>query len=147
MARPHRAPELAWQALAIRERFGGTARVRPRQLTWFGQLTPTTSSVTYDVCLRYTAWRHPQVFVQKPSLVPNENGWLPHWYSDTGALCLYDPDSDEWSPRDWLVETIVPWTAEWLLFYELWRVTDVWYGSGDDMAWANDPANRLLNTA
>lgn len=145
MARSRRPPELAWQALAIRERFGGTARLRRGHLTWLGQLTPTPNSPTYDVRVLYCAGRHPQVFVQEPSLVPNKNGWLPHMYSDTGSLCLYDPESDEWSPRDWLVETVIPWTAEWLLFYELWRFTDVWHGSGDDMVWANDPANRLTS--
>lgn len=26
-----------------------------------------------------------------------------------------------------LVETIVPWTSEWLYFYEIWLVTGEWY--------------------
>ena len=26
-------------------------------------------------------------------------------------------------------ETIIPWTAEWLVFYELWQLTGEWYGA------------------
>lgn len=26
--------------------------------------------------------------------------------------------------------TIIPWTAEWLLHYEIWQVTDTWRGGG-----------------
>ena len=25
-------------------------------------------------------------------------------------------------------ETIVPWTAEWIVFYELWKITGEWLG-------------------
>lgn len=147
MARPHRAPELPLQALAIRERFGGSASIRRGQLTWAGRLQPSNYSESYEVTIRSQAWRHPQVSVRDPDLVPNEHGWLPHFYPDIRTLCLYDPKSDEWSRRDWLAETIVPWAAEWLLYYELWRATGLWHGSGDDMAWANDPGNQPILAA
>jgi hypothetical protein len=142
MARAHRTPELPMQAVALRERFGGRASVRRGQLTWTGTLQPSGYSECYTVTIRAQRWHHPLVAVRHPELVPNENGWLPHFYPDTKTLCLYDPKADEWSPRDWLAETIVPWTAEWLIYYELWRVTGLWHGSGDDMAWANDPGNQ-----
>jgi hypothetical protein len=25
-------------------------------------------------------------------------------------------------------ETIIPWTAEWLVFYELWKISGKWMG-------------------
>jgi hypothetical protein len=25
-------------------------------------------------------------------------------------------------------ETIIPWTAEWIVFYEIWRITGQWHG-------------------
>jgi len=28
-----------------------------------------------------------------------------------------------------LHETIIPWTAEWIVFYELWKITGEWLGS------------------
>ena len=30
-----------------------------------------------------------------------------------------------------IADTIVPWTAEWLVHYEIWLVTGEWYGGGD----------------
>ena len=29
------------------------------------------------------------------------------------------------------VDTLVPWTSEWLYHYELWVATRTWYGDGD----------------
>ncbi|MDP9848099.1 hypothetical protein [Streptosporangium lutulentum] len=31
-----------------------------------------------------------------------------------------------------LARTILPWTCEWLLHYELWLITGRWAGSGED---------------
>ena len=47
-----------------------------------------------------------------------------------GSLCLYR--TGQWVSGDLLVETIVPWTSEWLMHYEFWRATDEWLGSGGD---------------
>lgn len=33
-----------------------------------------------------------------------------------------------------LADTILPWTSEWLLHYELWLVMGRWAGSGHDHA-------------
>lgn len=30
-----------------------------------------------------------------------------------------------------VANTIVPWLAEWLEFYEGWLVTGIWYGGGE----------------
>jgi hypothetical protein len=34
--------------------------------------------------------------------------------------------------RGWmlLAYTVVPWTSEWLVFYELWLITGEWLGGG-----------------
>jgi hypothetical protein len=37
---------------------------------------------------------------------------------------------DQWGPDRLLGTTIVPWTAEWLLHYELSLATGTWLGSG-----------------
>jgi hypothetical protein len=29
-----------------------------------------------------------------------------------------------------IAETIIPWTSEWLYFYELWVFTGEWHGGG-----------------
>ena len=56
---------------------------------------------------------------------------IPHRYRD-GDLCLYDPGIEaprsEWDQTMPIADTLVPWAAEWLFFYELWHATGVWHG-------------------
>lgn len=64
-----------------------------------------------------------------------EEGPLPHVFLDSACpqlspLCLFDPARNEWTHNDFLADTTVPWTAEWLACYEGWRVTGNWYGGG-----------------
>jgi hypothetical protein len=58
---------------------------------------------------------------------------VPHIYGShddpRGAdLCLFHPASRDWTDDMLLAESIVPWTAEWLFYYEMWHVTGVWGG-------------------
>lgn len=56
---------------------------------------------------------------------------LPHTYHSDGPfplLCLFDPAAEDWHPSILLSETIVPWTAQWLGFLELWKATGKWTG-------------------
>ncbi|MCW1431349.1 hypothetical protein [Novosphingobium sp. JCM 18896] len=76
--------------------------------------------------------RWPVARVLSP-LSPREDKAIPHLYGlyddPRGAeLCLYYPDGAEWSEGMLLAETIVPWTAEWLFYYEMWQVTGTWGG-------------------
>ena len=116
-------------------------------LGWDGSLQPATACETYRVHLSYRLGWHPQVTIRAPELEPNEHGILPHFYPDSGTLCLYDPMSDEWTSKRVLADTILPWTATWLINYEIWTVTRVWHGSGDDMAWAQNPGLQPLRAA
>jgi hypothetical protein len=81
-------------------------------------LRPTGQSPTYQVRIDYVPEKAPRVFVVSPSLV----GRPPHTYRQ-GNLCLYWHEYDN---SMGFGETIIPWTAEWLYFYELWRVCGTW---------------------
>ena len=73
----------------------------------------------------------PEVRVLAPDLLAEcAPGLPPHLYpSDRHAtLCLFDPAADDWSFAMPLAATIVPWAAQWLAFYELWRTTGRWTG-------------------
>jgi hypothetical protein len=50
-----------------------------------------------------------------------------HMYPN-GTLCLYDHRDQPWNARDNLDEKIIPWIAEWLVFYELYLISDKWLG-------------------
>lgn len=56
---------------------------------------------------------------------------IPHRFKD-GCLCLHL--NGEWDSTMLISETIIPWTAEWLLHYELWLATGEWHGGGHEVA-------------
>jgi len=74
----------------------------------------------------------PEVVVVSPDLNELADGrHLPHVYSTKPVrLCLFDPQTAEWSPGASIADTIVPWTYEWLFYFEEWLVSDEWKGGG-----------------
>ncbi len=104
-----------------------------RSVVWSGTVKPQFTS--YRVEIRYEVGNFPQVRVLSPELerLPgNEEGSLPHVYgpSSDPRLCLFDPENDEWNSTMLIADTIIPWTIEWLTFYEFWLMTGVWSGGG-----------------
>jgi hypothetical protein len=95
--------------------------------TWRGTLQPREGGTIYTVRVAYAVAQRgcsPRVVVLCPAL----DETAPHRFSD-GTLCLYHPnDVTRWMPDRFIADTIVPWTAEWLLFYELWVDTGAWWG-------------------
>lgn len=73
-------------------------------------------------------------FVLRPDLqvlAPDKK--LPHVYDykrGITELCLYTPKNGEWRRGLQLSETIVPWTFEWLRYFELWLLEGEWHGGG-----------------
>jgi hypothetical protein len=50
-----------------------------------------------------------------------------HRFRD-GSLCLYYPKDGSWHDRLYIAATIIPWTAEWLFYYEYWMKFGNWLG-------------------
>lgn len=48
-------------------------------------------------------------------------------YQD-GHLCLYYPMDMVWSSTTSIAEFTIPWTNEWILYYELYKISGVWEG-------------------
>lgn len=46
-------------------------------------------------------------------------------------LCLDRPFKNEWNTSIALIDSYIPWAAEWTEFYELWELTGVWHGGGE----------------
>jgi hypothetical protein len=60
---------------------------------------------------------------------------LPHIYWNKRAplwpaLCLWDPAAMYWDPELTIATTIIPWTSEWLLFFEYWQISGEFLGPG-----------------
>ena len=67
-------------------------------------------------------------------MLTNET-FLPHIYWNERnpawpALCLWDPAELFWTPEMSIAATIIPWTSEWLLFFEYWQISGEFLGPG-----------------
>ena len=121
---------LAQQALALRNKFPDCRPLFVRgRLVCDWEMQPDPASDRYRIHLEAEAESEARIFVMDPQLIPNEAGELPHVY-DYGGLCLNL--RDEWHPRMLFTDTFVPWAAQWLIFYEIWRATEVWEGDGPE---------------
>lgn len=103
-------------------------------LIWEGKLQPSELSITYDIRIEYNMGRNPDIYVINPNPLPlaKDATKLPHIYSNPEKqhLCLYHRRMNEWNARKMIAKTIIPWTSEWLLHYEIWVITGVWHGGG-----------------
>lgn len=145
----------------IRELFPEFRRVAalPGQSIWEGVLQPFAQP--YRVRLIWTlsvrgpsvrsAYSSPTVLVVDPPLVRRDaepERPIPHLYARPQPempphLCLYWPPGREFDASMYLAETILPWAAEWLMYYELWHVTGAWAGPEAPHA----PAQPVLTAA
>lgn len=89
-----------------------------------GEIRPIDEADAYSVRVRHTVWGIPEVRIVKPQIVPNSKI---HMYRD-GRLCLFHPPTQPWSDMHDLHKTIIPWTAEWLVYYELYLLDGKWLG-------------------
>ena len=127
-ARDSVANSLAQQAFALRGSFpDAKVRLTPTRFVWTGTLQPSPGSRIYTVRIELSNRRFPRVEVVRPALEPRPGEPLPHVFDD-GSLCLHL--EDEWTSDMLMVDTTLPWTAEWLINYEIWKATGLWYGGG-----------------
>jgi len=102
-------------------------------LTWKSYLQPTVLSMNYLVKVVYTREKHPNVYVLDPKplvLATGENKLIHVYNTEKQHLCIYYKKAQEWDETKFLVDTIIPWTSEWLLHYEIWVATGIWHGGG-----------------
>ena len=89
-----------------------------------GQIQPTTESKVYTIRLKFDGTASPTVHVLNPELPYDRKA---HMFADK-SLCLYFPKEQPWSSTMNLSTTIIPWTSEWLVYYELYKHFGVWLG-------------------
>ncbi|MGH0564436.1 hypothetical protein ACQVQF_09960 [Bacillus cereus] len=111
---------LPQQQLKMKQRFPSFRYLKVGH--WIGTLRPTPTSPLYTVKIIYGQYS-PKVFIIEPKIIK----FAPHRYPD-GSLCLYYPDDKSYSNHLFIADTIIPWTAEWLYYYEKWLEDEVWWG-------------------
>lgn len=99
-------------------------------------LQPTEESKCYKVLLEYkNLQRKPQLYLDISDLKIKNKADIPHKYGINEVngkeyvnMCLYY--GKEWSYTMKISETIIPWAAEWIYFFEIWLITGKWCGGG-----------------
>lgn len=128
---------LVRQAFTLRARFPeATTKLTPTRFTWTGKLQPNQLARAYRVRIVLVDGRYPKIDVLDPVLEGRPGESIPHRFEDN-SLCLHL--EDEWNTSMLMVDTTVPWTSEWLLNYEIWKATGVWYGGGEWPPRRRDP--------
>jgi len=113
-----------------RKHMSAESQLRMGQLRWIGTIQPTEVSENYKVMITWDGRAaRPTVRVLKPKLRDMPDKAVPHVFSDM-SLCLHL--HDEWNTDMLISESVIPWSSEWLLHYELWLATDEWLGGGHE---------------
>lgn len=95
-----------------------------------GDITPNPLAETYRVRVDYRQNMKPRAWVLSPALAVRPPWrFIPHMF-DQDRLCLFL--EGEWTAEMYVADTIIPWAAEWLHYYELWHATGVWHGGGHE---------------
>jgi hypothetical protein len=92
--------------------------------SWIGCLQPSLKSPLYKIRVQFRIGFNPNVYVLEPEISSD----APHIYKSDNSLCLYYPSDGSWSSEMFVAKTIIPWTSEWLRYYEIWQVTGRWFG-------------------
>lgn len=106
-------------------------------LRWEGQLRPSPDSTEYSIRIDHDSGKVPRVFVDNPPIDKS----APHRYPG-GDLCLYWPKEWRWSANEKLSETLVPWIALWLYYYEIWQFCGKWLGPSSPHGSPKDDAGQ-----
>jgi hypothetical protein len=128
------------RVLSVHEQYAYMRRICPDfnckvqngRLECKGSLQPFPFTKKYKVRITYRVGEFPKVHVESPALRsrhPNEP--IPHTYEGSRPCLFLPSDQSEWSAEKILAETIVPWLALWLFYYETWLSTGKWQGGGE----------------
>jgi hypothetical protein len=89
----------------------------------YGIYQPTPESDIYHYRIKYIPASRPVVTITNPHVLFNDDI---HMYPSDNSLCLYHSTDLVWDVTCHLYDTIVPWTHEWFVFYELYLFTGKW---------------------
>lgn len=89
----------------------------------YGTCQPTENSIIYNYRIKYDAGKSPKIYVTNPEIDYHDDI---HMYPKDNCLCLYHKTDLVWGTEYHLFDTIIPWTHEWFLFYEIYQITGKW---------------------
>ncbi len=89
-----------------------------------GQLQPLDYIEPYQIEIIQVSGNPPKVFVKSPKIEYNPKI---HMYKK-GNLCLYYPPDLNWKANTCVATYTLPWINEWIVYYELYKISGVWEG-------------------
>lgn len=89
----------------------------------YGKYQPTEYSISYQYRVKYDPTSSPKVTIRYPDIEFNDDI---HMYPKDNSLCLYHKSDLVWNKSCHLYDTIIPWTHEWFVFYELYKISGAW---------------------
>lgn len=98
-----------------------SCRIKDDTLVCRGTFQPDGCDA-YDFRIEHRAGESPQVFITNIDIA---NRAECHIYSN-GSLCLYYPGDQKWTDRTSIADCTIPWIYEWIVNYELYKLTGVW---------------------
>lgn len=118
-------PFALYQKSAIERRYNFIkCRISNGKLICMGDLQPDGCD-KYSIRIEFQAGFEPKVFITSHDIKPSNEI---HIYKE-GHLCLFYPGDLKWKNNLKVAEYIIPWVAEWIVFYELWLMTGEWMGA------------------
>lgn len=100
--------------------------IKKNKLECKGITKPTSQSSSYKFIIVYDGLSAPKVNILEPDIEYDEEI---HMFPKDKSLCLYHSETDNlrWDYRKHnLFDTIIPWTLEWFIYYELFNITGNW---------------------
>lgn len=131
---------LVCQKIKLQKKYScGVCEIRRGILYWDGWLCPTPVSMKYHVQMQYKKGKRPIALLLGRNLKGLNIRDFPHRFishkgkqgiADQYAVRMCLHLNCEFTGIMWLADTIVPWTMEWLYFYEIWLAIGKWCGGG-----------------
>ena len=125
----------AKQALYLRNEYPeGKCFLHRDLLFWYGEIRPSVLSRTYKIRIEcHGLNKRPKVVLYGDTIEGIEKPDFPHHFKidrekPEVELCLHMPY--EFDYKLLIADTIIPWTQEWLYYYEIWLATGEWCGGG-----------------
>lgn len=100
--------------------------IRQNKLYCCGKVKPSEFSAEYSIKIVYDGINTPKVYVEEPEIEYHRDI---HMYPKEKNLCLFHPETDNFhwnSFKHHIYDTIIPWSLEWFVFYELYLITGEW---------------------
>ncbi len=101
-------------------------KISKNKLICLGKTKPTEFSIEYEFKIEYGGVNSPKVLTVNPVIEYSDDI---HMFPKDNSLCLYHPKTDnfKWDfKRHQLYDTIIPWTLEWFVYYELYLISGKW---------------------